>query len=271
MNSIFRLKLRAVSCAVALALGLGALSIPPPARAQWIVFDPGHTWQTILAEIARLEDAWRQHKQLQDMLKNVQDINGLKSLFVPMEQQQITRDLVNLYNKGKSLAHTMQNLDEQFKSQYPGYEKYLEEIKSGNIDDLPKSYAELAKAGEDNARLAMKAAGLNISAFADEDRAMDILLKASASAKGQVQAMHISNEIAAQQMKQTQMMRQMLATQINLQSNWMAQQNKMEAQGNAQRQKTHIDTPVNNSSAKTYQAALKEWMDNDNRGNPTGW
>jgi len=276
MNNIFQLKLRAVSCAVALALGLGTLASPPPARAGIPVIDYSHILQTIWNEIARLEDAWRDYQQFLRMVDSIKNIDPNQmadwagNVFIPADQQKMMRDLVDLYSKGKSLAYTMQDLDDQFKSQFPGYEEYLKEVQTGNLDNLPTSYKELAEAGFDNARLSMKAAQLNISAFDNEDKAMQKLLRLSRGARGQVQAIQVSNEIAAQQMQQMQMMRQMVANQITLQSNWMAQQTRAEARGNALREELHMQR-IENSQPKKWQVADKDQMNKDNQGNYINW
>jgi len=258
MSNIFQLKQQTASCAIALVLGLGVLSSPPPVQAQWTVIDPAHIFQTIMESKARYD-------QLKIMFENIKNMDGWSgSEFNPVAQEMV-RELVDLYNKGKSLAYTMQDLDDQFKSRFPGYEEYLKEIQTGNIDNLPTSYKELAEAGFDHARLAMKAAQLNISAFDNEDRAMQKLLQLSQSARGQVQAIQISNEIAAQQMQQMQKLRQMVANQITLQSNWMAQQTQAEARGNALREDLHMQR-IENSKPKKWQVADKDQMNRDNQG-----
>jgi len=260
MNSIFRIKQRVVSFIVVFAFGVGVISASIPARATIPVIDYTHIIHTIFEAKARYE-------QLRIMLKNIKDLKGWEhSEFLPMEQQQMVREIVDLYNQGKSLAYTMQDIDEQFKSQYPGYEEYIQEIKLGSLDNLPASYKELAESSFDNARLAMKAARVNISAFDDEDKTMQKLLALSQSAGGQMQVIQISNEIAAQQMQQMQKLRQMIANQITLQSNWLAQQARLDARGNALREKLNMQQ-IENSQPQRWQVADRDQMSRDNQGN----
>jgi len=266
MNNISRLKLRALPYVIVLMLGSSVFTAPL-AYAQWIVNDPVHMAETIANEIKRWKQMQEQLEQMEVMLADITKMADWKgSEFKPIAQEMV-RELVDLYGKGKSLAYTMQDIDDRFKSQYPGYEKYLEEAQIGNIEDLPKSYAEWAEIGADNARLAIKSAQVNVSAFDKEDAVMKRLLALSQSAKGQVQAIQISNEIAAQQIRQMQNFRQMVANQITLQSNWMAQQNRMEAQGNALREKMNMQR-IENSSPKQWRAAERDQMSRDNSGKP---
>jgi len=244
MNNIFRLDPRILSCAVILTLGLGSLSAPPPAHAVIPVIDGAHIGSTLFAERMRWIDAaadyYRQGLQLRTLMRQYDDMvrQGTRLTDIAFNPLQDTiSELTALYEKGKSLAHSAGNLDEQFRQQFKGYDDYISNIgNDDSIKNMPERYRQWSEAGFDNARLAMRAAGINVSAFADEEKLLQQLLERSRNAKGRLQAIQAGNEIAAQQVQQMQMLREMLATQITLQSNWMAQQTERDAHSNAMRE-----------------------------------
>jgi len=251
-----RTQLKVMSCAIAMILAVGTLTTPPPAHAWGIVYDPTHTWQTILSEIKRAADAAKDHiaqaqqlrtqlNQYEDMLKQGLSLNdprfdSLKDTF---------NELKSVYDEGKSLAHSVQNLDEQFRNTYKGYDEYLNGF-GEDIQKMPEFYKQWADNSFTNARLAMTAAGIQTSAFAKEEASLRALVERSASAEGRLQAIQAGNEISAQMVQQMQRLREMIATQITLQSNWISQQTEREATANALQQALYA--PHENSSSKGY-------------------
>lgn len=262
MNATFRLNpranARALTCALALTLGVGVgLAPTQPAYAQWVVTDPGHTIQTIISEAKRAADAAAdyaaQAQQLQTQIRQYEDMvkQGL-SLGDPRfdSLQGTLTELASLYASGKSLAHSAGNLDGQFRESFRGYEDYLSSLGVGE-NNLSDRYRKWSEEGFDNARLAMTAAGIQTSAFASEEASLQQLVQRSGSAQGRLQAIQAGNEIAAQQVQQMQKMREMLASQITLQSNWVAQQTERAAVDDAFRETFRAGTP-NNSPGKEF-------------------
>ncbi|MDQ9557286.1 P-type conjugative transfer protein TrbJ, partial [Serratia marcescens] len=150
----------------------------------------------------------------------------------------ITGDLqrvASVYNSAQSLGRNISNLDEQFRQQFKGYDSYLNSIGQGQ-NNMPQRYRDWAQSGFDNARTAMQAAGVNTSTFEDENAMLDQLVSRSQSAVGRQQAIQAGNEIAAQNVQQLQKLRDLVATQITLQGNYMAQQNERQSVSDASEQ-----------------------------------
>lgn len=150
----------------------------------------------------------------------------------------ITGDLqrvASVYNSAQSLGRNISNLDEQFRQQFKGYDSYLNLIGQGQ-NNMPQRYRDWAQSGFDNARTAMQAAGVNTSTFEDENAMLDQLVSRSQSAVGRQQAIQAGNEIAAQNVQQLQKLRDLVATQITLQGNYMAQQNERQSVSDASEQ-----------------------------------
>ncbi|MDN0096257.1 P-type conjugative transfer protein TrbJ [Yersinia rohdei] len=151
----------------------------------------------------------------------------------------ITSDLqrvASIYNRSQALGRNVANLESQFNTQFPGYETYLQKFiqSSGKATDMmPDRYEKWSVQGFDNAKTAMQAAGMNTSTFADEDAHLDQLVSRSQSAAGRMQAIQAGNEISASNVQQLQKLRDLVATQITLQGNYMAQETERQATSDA--------------------------------------
>ena len=165
--------------------------------------------------------------QYQDMLTQAKDLPN--SIFESLQSD--LRRIEQLYQQGQSIAYTMANVEQQFRKDYPDYEKYLNKVTTSKY--YPQQYRDWAKAGFDNARIAIQAAGINVNSMADEDTLLDNLVQRSANAEGRMQAIQAGNEIAAQQVQQMQKLREMIATSITLQSNYYAQQTQRQVTDDA--------------------------------------
>jgi P-type conjugative transfer protein TrbJ len=139
--------------------------------------------------------------------------------------QSITGDLrrvADVYTNTKTLGRDISDLDKRFREQFKDYDAYLKsagEFDGGNISERQRKWSEQ---GFDNATSAMRAAGMNVGAFEREDRALNRVVQQSQNATGRLQAIQAGNEIAAQNVQQLQKLRDLTATQITLQSNYLA-------------------------------------------------
>ena len=142
----------------------------------------------------------------------------------------ITEDMqrvASIYNRTQSLGRNVANLESQFNTKFPGYEAYLQKIvqSSGKWSDvMPDRYEKWSVQGFDNAKTAMQAAGMNTSTFETEDAHLEQLVNRSQSSTGRMQAIQAGNEIAASNVQQLQKLRDLVATQITLQGNYIAQE-----------------------------------------------
>jgi P-type conjugative transfer protein TrbJ len=208
--------------AIFVIFGAGTM-IPVPVHAWDVVYDPTHTAKTIAAEAARAADF---AKEIQVQLNQYQDMvrQGLSlgdPIFKPLGDT--LRSLSSVYQQGRQLSHSMGNVDQRFNLQFPGYQSYLGTMGRGT-SILSDKYKEWSDTGFDNARTALNAAGINTGTIESEEVILDQLVARSATAQGRLQAIQAGNEIAAQQVQQMQKLREMMATNITLQSNWLAQE-----------------------------------------------
>lgn len=159
-------------------------------------------------------------------------------------------NIVGIYNNTRAIGKHVNGLENRFKSAFKDYESYLEVAGEGN-DKMPERYEQWAAAGFDNARTAMLAAGMNVSSFASETEVLGQMVSRSQSAVGRLQAIQAGNEIAAQNVQQLQMLRDMMQTQIAMQANNVARTTQKEAVDDAFNEKFYSVRP-NNSADQEF-------------------
>ncbi|EEQ2490315.1 P-type conjugative transfer protein TrbJ [Escherichia coli] len=142
------------------------------------------------------------------------------------------QQVANLYDSTKTIGRNVSNLDEQFREQFKGYSDWLNTTGQAS-EVMPERYKQWEQQGADNARNAMKAVGVNVGTFESEDRTLTRLVSRSSGAVGQMQAIQAGNEINAQNVQQLQKLRDLVATQITMQSNYLAQDNERKAADDA--------------------------------------
>ncbi|WP_047281213.1 P-type conjugative transfer protein TrbJ [Pseudomonas lundensis] len=172
----------------------------------------------------------------------VQQYNNMVTQGTPLPNSmfgRITQDMqrvTSTYNRAQSLGRNVANLDSQFNTQFPGYEAYLQQFfqsSSKATDVMPDRYEKWSAQGFDNAKRAMQAAGMNTSTFETEDAHLEQLVNRSQSSSGRMQAIQAGNEIAASNVQQLQKLRDLVATQITLQGNYIAQETARQSVGDA--------------------------------------
>lgn len=222
-------------CVLALAVaGLGAGSfVAPSAQAQLITNDPIATMQIMLSEIKRAADAAKQYssmaQQLKTQIDQYQDMARNSKKLTESQWYTVSRDirrLKDVYSQTKALAYDAQQFDKRFKSTFKDYKTFSSEQRSKSFEE---EYANWADSGFDNAKAAMKAGGMQIDMMADEDALLADLVSQSQSAGGRMEALQVANQIAAQQVQQSQKLRQLLAAQTNMQAQALAQATQRQA------------------------------------------
>lgn len=147
------------------------------------------------------------------------------------------KSVANIYTRSRSLGRQIQNMDSQFNTVFPGFESYLNQ--AANSAEVParERYKRWSEQNRDSVKTALEAADLNTSTFESEDALLDRMVARSQLATGRMQAIQAGNEIASQNVQQLQKLRDLLATQINMQGNYMAQQGERKSASEAAEQK----------------------------------
>lgn len=182
---------------MAVALGVGGLAYTPETRAQWVVTDPGHTMQTIMAEVARAADAATDYAQ---------------------QLQQVQNQYMQLANDAKNLANLPNNIFQQYASIYQAYNQQLQQLQ-GLMSDLSnvrssyqQQYPDLAasnptfqqmsqltreweQSGRQNIEDALANGAAVLSTMQQTQQGFQSLGNDSQAASGALQAMQAGNQI----------------------------------------------------------------------------
>lgn len=227
MNNILKTKksLTALMAGVIMASGL---TFTPTQEAQALTYYCANC-STFYQQLGEYAQQVNTALNTADQLRvNIQQYNDMIKQGMQLPDRvfnQITNDLnrvKSVYNEAQSLGRNVSNLDSKFREQYKGYDNYLKSHGQSSVA-MPDRYKKWASQGFDNARTAMQAAGMNTGTFASEDAMLNQLISRSQTAAGRMQATQVGNEIAAQNVQQLQKLRDLVATQIQLQGNYMAQ------------------------------------------------
>ncbi|MCA8270392.1 P-type conjugative transfer protein TrbJ [Burkholderia vietnamiensis] len=151
--------------------------------------------------------------------------------------------LTSIVNVGQQISYTMQNVEQSFKQQYPGYQpgqNFTAQFRQWSTNTL------------DNIRGALNAFGLQSSQFATERSALNAIQAMANSPMGQTQAIQAGAMIASQTVDQLQKLRQLMMAQAQAQNTYMAEQSQTrQAQIGSQQDHFQVYTP----SAATFSSA----------------
>ncbi|ATS74319.1 P-type conjugative transfer protein TrbJ [Xanthomonas citri pv. fuscans] len=234
MNGMSLAKLRkgALSAAAVASLVVGGGFIAAPTPAYAIYCSNCSTFYQQMFEYAEaVNTALNTAEQLQTQIQQYQNM-VTQGVSLPNSMWgSIAADMkgvVNIYQRSQALGRNLQNLDQQFNTQVPGWQQYLNEVaNSGQYpasQTMPDKYEKWSQQGRDNVKSALEAANMNTSSFESEDAQLQRMVARSQSAAGRMQAIQAGNEINSQNVQQLQKLRDLVATQINMQANYMAQE-----------------------------------------------
>ncbi|WP_235437037.1 P-type conjugative transfer protein TrbJ [Pseudomonas fluorescens] len=146
------------------------------------------------------------------------------------------KNVMNVYDRSQALGRQIQNIDSQFNTAFPGFNSYLNQAANSAESPTQDRYQTWSEQGRDNVKAALEAANLNTSTFESEGEQLDRIMTRSQTAVGRMQALQAGNEIASQNVQQLQKLRDLVATQINMQGNYLAQQGDRTAASEATEQ-----------------------------------
>lgn len=232
---------RGAALAVAVAttgLGVGLYITPAPAYAIYCS-NCSTFYQQMFEYAEQVNTALNTAEQLQTQIQQYQNMvtqgTGLPdSMFGSIAAD--LKSVVNIYSRSQALGRQIQNMDSQFNTAFPSFDSYLNQ--AANSAEVPAQdrYQKWSQQGRDNVKTAMEAANLNTSTFEPEDAQLARMVARSQSAVGRMQAIQAGNEIASQNVQQLQKLRDLMATQLNMQGNYMAQQGDRQAVSEATEQ-----------------------------------
>lgn len=234
----------------AACVGLAVYIAPCPAYAIYCS-NCSTFYQQMFEYAEQVNTALNTAEQLQTQIKQYQSMVTQGTGLPDSMFGSIAADLINVvsvYNRSQTLGRQIQNIDSQFNNKFPGFQSYLKGAANYTALTAQEHYQNWSEEGRDNVRSALEAANLNTSSFESEDTKLASMVARSQSAVGRMQAIQAGNEIASQNVQQLQKLRDLLATQINMQGNYMAQQGDRNDINDATQQKFKEEPTIRGGS-----------------------
>ena len=193
------------------------------------------------------------HNQLnmyQNMLDNMTSLSTFEwgDVFTELKALQ------SAVQKGQAIAYSMANLDTAFKSRFQGYGDYF--AATYGPGDFRTDYRDWYDTARDGIQGALSAANLQASGFTNEQSILAQLETMSQTSVGRHQALQVGHQISMQQVHQTQKLRELVMSQMQMQSNYLASEAAKDA-ANQARSERFFNTPstVVTGNEATYDPA----------------
>jgi type IV secretion system protein TrbJ len=155
--------------------------------------------------------------------------------------------LAQIVQGGQALAYSLGNLDQLFRSTYPGYGKYPTVYYS--------NYQSWSQTSLDTTLGALRAAGLQSQQMQSEQAVVNSLESMSKTADGQMQALNVLGQISDQQVQQLMKLRELMMADMSSKQAYQAAMIQQQAATQAAAQWFFIGGPVT-SDGKTYLPGL---------------
>ena len=167
---------------------------------------------------------------------------------------QVEQDLSQLQsvvNQGQGIAFSAGNIDDVLRQRFQSFADF----QSGLPDNQSFSsmYQDWSSTNRDTVLGTLKAAGLTANQFSDEQSTMAQLQTMSESADGQLKALQVGHEIAAQQVAQMQKLRGLVAQQTTMMGTWYQSQQAEQDLSEARRQQFFKATTPSTSGGQTME------------------
>lgn len=132
-----------------------------------------------------------------------------------------SKDLMGLVNTSRAalgIAHEMAVVEDVLRDRFASYDDMSKDMEDGK--SIVEQYEKWSKATRNALIGAVNAANMDAKTFETETATLAKLRALASSADGQMQALEIGNELAAQQIEQSQKLRHLVNTQISQMSTW---------------------------------------------------
>ncbi|MUO80779.1 P-type conjugative transfer protein TrbJ [Agrobacterium vitis] len=134
---------------------------------------------------------------------------------------QVENDLKNLQNvvaQGQGVAFSMGNIDDVLKQRFQSFSEMKSNLPDGA--SFSSTYQSWSDTNRDTIGGTLKAANLTADQFSSEESTMSSLRSMSETADGQMKALQVGHQIAAQQVAQMQKLRGLVSQQMTMMGTW---------------------------------------------------
>lgn len=128
------------------------------------------------------------------------------------------KNLQNVVNQGQGVAFSMGNVEDVLKQRFQSFADMKSNLPDGA--SFSTTYQSWSDTNRDTIAGTLKAANLTAEQFSSEESTMSSLRSMSESADGQMKALQVGHEIAAQQVAQMQKLRGLVSQQMTMMGTW---------------------------------------------------
>ncbi|HHV68018.1 MAG TPA: P-type conjugative transfer protein TrbJ [Ochrobactrum intermedium] len=128
------------------------------------------------------------------------------------------KNLQNVVNQGQGVAFSMGNVDDVLKQRFQSFADMKSNLPGGA--SFSTTYQNWSDTNRDTIAGTLKAANLTAEQFSSEESTMSSLRSMSESADGQMKALQVGHDIAAQQVAQMQKLRGLVSQQMTMMGTW---------------------------------------------------
>lgn len=169
-----------------------------------------------LTQISQLaEQIQNQLKMYENMLQNTAQLPDHIWGQVEQDLDQL-RDVVS---KGQGIAFSMGNADDVLQQRFQSYADLKENLP--NKESFSSAYQSWSDTNRDTIAGTLSAASLTADQFDTEESTMKELRGMSESVDGQMKALQVGHQIAAQQVDQMQKLRGLVSQQMTMMGTWL--------------------------------------------------
>ncbi|MCJ8057033.1 P-type conjugative transfer protein TrbJ [Shinella curvata] len=161
------------------------------------------------------------------------------------------RDIVE---QGQSISFSMGNADDVLKQRFQSYADLKTNLP--NAESFSSSYQSWSDTNRDTIASTLKAANLTADQFSSEEGTMNSLRGMSESADGQMKALQVGHQIAAQQISQMQKLRGLVSQQMTMMGTWLQSEQTDKDLAQKRREEFFRSTPPSTSGGEKMKV---EW------------
>ncbi len=159
------------------------------------------------------------------------------------------KQLQNIVNQGQAMSFSMGNIDDVLKQRFQSYSQFKTSLPNGA--NFASTYQTWSTTNRDTISSTLQAAGLTSQQFGTETSTMAQLKTASESADGQMKALQVGHEIAAQEVAQIQKLRGLIAQQTTMMATWYQSSQASKDLSQARREQFFNATSPSTSGGQT--------------------
>ncbi|MGP4806203.1 P-type conjugative transfer protein TrbJ [Agrobacterium cavarae] len=162
--------------------------------------------------------------------------------------------LRSIVDQGQSISFSMGNADDVLQQRFKSYADLKTNLP--NTETFSNTYQSWSDTNRDTIGSTLKAASLTADQFDTEEGTMSSLRSMSESADGQMKALQVGHQIAAQQVSQMQKLRGLVSQQMTMMGTWLQSEQSDKDLAQARREEFFKSTAPSTSGGEKMKV---EW------------